>query len=343
MRVGIFGAGAIGCYLGARLAAHGQRVTLVGRASLADEVARAGGVTLTDYRGFERKVSVDVSTSASALAECEAVIVTVKSSDTAAAGEELARVLPEAGASCVVVSLQNGVRNAEVLRAKLGARRVCAAMVPFNVLRRDAARFHQGTGGELAFERSPATEALARACVEAGLEASVYDDVAPIQWGKLLVNLNNAINALAGVPIKSMLADRGYRRVIAACVGEGYEVVRRTGIQPKLPIKVPLPVMLAALRAPDFVYAIASRALPPIDPLARSSMWDDLERGRRTEIQALNGEVVALAKARGLAAPVNEAIVALIEGVEQARQRDGRSRSPNLSAEDLLRAVGDPR
>lgn len=337
MTIGIFGAGAIGCYLGARLAAHGQRVTLVGRPSLADEIARAGGVSLTDYRGFERKVAIEVSTDVGALAQCDVVIVTVKSSDTASAGDELARAL---ASSCTVVSLQNGVRNAAVLRERLGSRRVCAAMVPFNVLRGEGAKFHQGTGGELAFERSIATESLSRACNDAGLEARVYDDVAPIQWGKLLVNLNNAINALSGVPIKTMLADRGYRRVIAACVGEGYGVVLRTGIQPKLPIKVPLPVMLSALRAPDFVYAIASRALPVIDPLARSSMWDDLERGRRTEIQALNGEVVALAKSKAMSAPVNEAIVALIEGVEQARLRDGTSRSPNLSADALLRATG---
>jgi|LNFM01.1.fsa_nt_gb 2-dehydropantoate 2-reductase len=330
MIVGIFGAGAIGVYVGGRLAASGARVVLVGRPSVADEIARAGGARLTDYRGFEQTVALEVRTDASELAKCDVVIVTVKSADTVAAAETLAKVVaPES----TVVSLQNGVRNASALREKLAGVKVLPAMVPFNVLRQEGARFHQGTGGALAFERSTATEELARACRDAGLEADTHEDLAPIQWGKLLVNLNNAINALAGVPIQAMLADRGYRRVVAACVEEADAIVRRAGMRPKLPIKVPLPVMLAALRAPDWVFAIAARAMPPIDPLARSSMWDDLERGRRTEIQALNGEVVALARRLATTAPVNAAIVSLIERAEG-------SRSPKMSANELARAVG---
>jgi 2-dehydropantoate 2-reductase len=148
-----------------------------------------------------------------------------------------------------------------------------------------------------------------------------------------MIAATSAINALTGVPIQQMLADRGYRTGIAACVEEGHAVHLRTGIQATLSIPAPLPLLRAALGGTDFLYRVASRALPPIDPFARSSMWDDLERGRRTEIQALHGEVVALARAHGLRAPVNSTILSLIEAAEGKR-------SPCMSSADLLRATG---
>src|SRR6185503_10955321 len=101
---------------------------------------------------------------------------------------------------------------------------VLAGMVPFNVLRQDGARFHQGTSGKLALERGRGSAPLAEALTRAGLPAEAHDDMQGVLWGKLLVNLNNSVNALAGVPIKEMLASRGYRRIMADCAREGLAV-----------------------------------------------------------------------------------------------------------------------
>jgi 2-dehydropantoate 2-reductase len=260
------------------------------------------------------------------------VLVTVKGGDTAAAGAALAPILrPDA----VVVSFQNGVRNPDILRAALPDHRVLAGMVQFNVLRGDDGRFHQGTSGGLALERSAdgAADSLARTLEAAGLPTRVEADIRGVLWGKLLVNLNNAVNALADVPIRRMLAERDYRRVMAAALREGVDAVTAAGIRPRLDPPVPARWIPTLLALPDALFKIAARPMIRVDPEARSSMWDDLARGRTTEIDALNGEIVRLAAEQGRTAPVNAAIVALV------KQAEGRG-SPGIAAADLRARVG---
>jgi 2-dehydropantoate 2-reductase len=322
------GAGAIGCYLGGRLQAAGVKTLLVGRPALVAEVA-ADGLALSDYRGWQRRVPIAVGTAVAALADCEVVLVTVKGGDTSSVAALLAPVLRR---GTVVVSFQNGVNNPEVLRAALPDCRVVAGMVPFNVLRRDGAHFHQGTSGTLAVERTEAVAPLVAALVGAGLACAVHDDMRGVLWGKLLVNLSNAVNALAGVPIKEMLGVRDYRRVMAACVREGLVALRAAGIRPQLDVALPPRLLPGVLTLPDALFSLVARPMIRIDAQARSSMWDDLERGRKTEIEALNGEVVRLAARVGTAAPVNAAVVQLVHAAEG-------SRSPGLGAAELRRRL----
>jgi 2-dehydropantoate 2-reductase len=326
MQVGVMGAGAIGCYLGGRLAASGVPVVLVGRPSLAAEVAQHG-MRLTDYRGFDQTLPLAVATEPSALSECDVVLVTVKGGDTAAAGAALAPVLRR---DARVVSFQNGVNNPELLRAVL-PQRVLAGMVPFNVLRRDGAQFHQGTSGTLAVERGD--DALVEALTRSGLEAVVSDDMRAVLWGKLLVNLNNSVNALANIPIKEMLEQRDYRRIMAACMREGLDAVAAARIKPKLDVPLPPRLVPWVLSLPTAIFSVVARAMLHVDPQARSSMWDDLSRGRKTEIDALNGEIVRLADKVGTPATVNAAIVRLIKDAEG-------NGSPGLGAGELRQRLG---
>jgi 2-dehydropantoate 2-reductase len=323
MKIGVMGAGAIGCYVGGRLAAAGVDVTLVGRASLGEEIAKHG-LRLTDYRGFDRVVRPAFTTEVARLAKHDVVLVTVKGGDTASVAEALAPVLLD---GTRVISFQNGVRNPDILRAALPGRRVLAGMVPFNVLRREGGHFHQGTSGTLALERADGADVV-EALRLAGLPTEAYDDMRGVLWGKLLVNLNNSVNALADIPIKEMLAQRDYRRVMAACIREGLDAVEKAGIRPKLDVALPPRLVPAVLTMPNAIFSLIARPLLTVDPQARSSMWDDLARGRKTEIDALNGEIVRLAAEVGTKAPVNAAIVALV------REAEGRG-SPGLSAADL--------
>jgi 2-dehydropantoate 2-reductase len=318
------GAGAIGCYLGGRLAASGVEVVLVGRPSLAAELAQSG-LHLTDYRGFDRTISLTMATEAGALADCDVVLVTVKGGDTAKVAAQL-QLRPDAR----VVSFQNGVNNPEVLRGIL-SQRVLAGMVPFNVLRKPGAHFHQGTSGMLFVERGD--DELVAALAKAGLEVEATGDMRGIMWGKLLVNLNNSVNALADIPIQRMISQRDYRRVMAACVREGIDAVEKAGIKPVLEMPLPPRVMPWVLTLPDWIFSLIARRLVTVDPQARSSMWDDLSRGRATEIDALNGEIVRLAEKVGTSAPVNSTIVQLIKDAE------GKG-SPGLAAGDLRRRLG---
>src|SRR5690349_21769535 len=131
MAIVVYGAGGIGCYVGGRLAASGSPVTFVGRPRMAGELA-THGLRLTDYLGAELQVSPDsiqYETTPAAAADADLVLVTVKSAATPAAADELAGVLRP---GAVVVSFQNGIRNGEVLAARLTEQRVLTGMVPFN-------------------------------------------------------------------------------------------------------------------------------------------------------------------------------------------------------------------
>jgi 2-dehydropantoate 2-reductase len=327
LHVGVFGAGAIGGYVGARLAHAGVPVTLVGRGAALAELRR--GVRLSDHRGFSAEAAgLAVGDAPAALGGASHVLVAVKSGDTEAAGRALRGVL---GRDAVVISFQNGVRNAERLRALLPGHLVLAAMVPFNVVRTET-RLHQGTSGTLAIEAHPRAAPLRDALVRAGLPTLLEPEVARRQWGKLLVNLGNAVNALSGLPIRAMLADRGHRRVMAALVEEGLSALQRAGIRPVLDMPVPAWVVPRLLRLPDGLFRFVLPALAKVDHEARSSMADDLRRGRATEVDALNGEIVRLAATAGMDAPYNARIVELVRQAERGAQ-------PRSSAE-LLHALG---
>jgi 2-dehydropantoate 2-reductase len=323
MKIGVMGAGAIGCYVGGRLAANGRDVVLVGRGSLGEEIAK-DGLRVSDDRGFDERVRVTFTTTPDALRACDVVLVTVKGIDTASAAREIA---PHLAPDVTVVSLQNGVRNPSVLREHLPDVRVLGGMVPFNV-KRTPAHVHRGTSGVLFVQAGG--EALVDALDASGIPSRTTTDIDGILWGKLLLNLNNAINALSGLPIRDQLLVSGHRRLMAACMSEGLHALAKAGIRPVTELKAPLSLAPVFLRLPTPLFRLVARPMIRIDPIARSSMWDDLERHRKTEIDLLNGEVVALAERVGTPAPVNRAIVARIKEAESAG-----AGSPHLSPEQI--------
>jgi 2-dehydropantoate 2-reductase len=311
MRIGIFGAGSIGCYCGGMLAAHGDAPVLVGRRAMEERLA--GGMVLTRHDGPKRKAptgSFAFSDDAAALAGCDAVLVTVKSGDTEAAGTALAGVL---GMDCVVVSLQNGIGNDARLRRLLPGNHVLAGMVAFNVAQIGDNRFHRGTEGAIAIGDGKGALSVAAALVAAGIPAEVRADIEAVQWGKLILNLNNAVNALSGLPLRSQLSDRQWRLVLAASVREALGVMKRAGIRPAKLGKVPPALIPAILELPDWLFTRIAASMLKVDENARSSMAEDLERGRQPEIDWLNGEIVRLAHASGMEAPVNAVIIAEVK------------------------------
>ena len=331
----VFGAGAIGGYVGASLAAAGVPVALVGRRWLLH--AARGGIRLTDFAGRDDEVaSQDLALlEAPPAALPRVVLLTVKSKDTRAAAETLAPSLPKDG---VVVSLQNGVGNPDTLREVLGPGRVVAGMVPFNVVLTETEggglRFHRGTSGDLAVERHPTLDGLHDAFRLAGLPLEVHDDFAPVAWGKLFLNLNNAVNALDGRPLTLQLRDRASRRVLAAMQRELLEALEAARIEPVTFTPVPLRHVPRILSLPTPLFTRVARRMITIDPEARSSMADDLARGRTTEVDALQGAVVRLAASRGTTAPVCAAVASLVHDAEVAG-----AGSPRLEGRELAARV----
>ena len=325
--IGVAGAGSIGCFVGGMLAASGHKVALLARRRVIGEI-ETNGLRLTSFEGFDRTIAageLTLSEDPAILADVGAVLVTVKSADTAEIAEIIARHAPD---DAVIVSLQNGIGNAGVLRERLPGRRVLAAMVPFNVVAPGEGRFHRATSGDIMVEQDDA--ATADRLSVPGLKVRATGNIAGVQWGKLLVNLNNALNALSGLPLRRQLAERSWRRLLADQVAEGLAAIRAEGIRPVSPTPVPSGWTPSLLRLPDPVFELLLGRTVKIDPEARSSMSEDLQRGRRTEIDYLQGVVVEIAGRHGLEVPLSRRIVALIKGAEAAANG-----SPGLTAEQV--------
>lgn len=324
-KIVVAGAGSIGCFVGGLLALGGRSVTLLARQRIADELA-VHGLRLTSLEGWSADPGPRVATDPPVLGSADLVLVTVKSGGT----EEMARLIAaHAPANAPVVSLQNGIGNADCLRAHLPGRQVLAGMVSFNVLHRGEGHFHRGTSGPLIVEDGE--EAVLEALCVPHLQVEAAPDMRSVQWGKLLLNLNNALNALSGLPLRHQLLDRRWRWVLAAQQEEALRLLRASGIRPWSMGLIPARLFPAMLRLPTPLFQLLARSAVRIDPLARSSMWEDLERGRITEIDQLQGAVVRLAETLGTDVPVTRRV---LEAVRQAERAGGGS--PRLDPAALL-------
>jgi 2-dehydropantoate 2-reductase len=314
-KIGVAGAGSIGCFVGGMLAAGGRDVALLARPRVIAEI-ETHGLRLTSFEGFDRRIAsseLTLSEDPSIFADARVVLVTVKSADTA----EIAGVIAQhAPSDAVIVSLQNGVGNVAVLREKLPGRQVLAGMVPFNVIAMGDGRFHRATSGDIVVEQDAA--GTAEKISAPGLTIRPSADIVGVQWGKLLVNLNNALNALADLPLRRQLAQRAWRRLFADQMAEGLAALRAEGIRPVSSTPIPANWTPFLLRLPDAVFEIMLGRTMKIDPEARSSMWEDLQRGRRTEIDYLQGVITGIADRHGLQVPLSRHIVELVKRAEAA-------------------------
>ena len=325
--IGIAGAGSIGCFVGGMLAAGGRRVALLARPRVIGEI-ETHGLRLTSFDGADKRLAANqfaLSENPDVFADAAIVLVTVKSADTAAMAELIARHAP---ADAVIVSLQNGVGNAALLRERLPGRTVLGGMVPYNVIALGEGRFHQATSGDIVIERDAA--GTAERLSAPGLQVRATDNIAGVQWGKLLFNLNNALNALADLPLRQQLAQRSWRKLYADQVAEALAAIKADGIRPVSSAPLPVSFIPPLLRLPDALFQIVLGRTMKIDPEARSSMWEDLQRGRRTEIDYLQGVITEIAERRGLAAPLSRRIVELVRKAES----DGKG-SPGLTPEQI--------
>jgi 2-dehydropantoate 2-reductase len=329
--IGILGAGAVGSYVAAALAATESDVVLVGRRPLPVEVQTSGFV-LEDLDGGTRRVDasrISYRTSVSALADRDIVLCCVKSGQTREAARGLAGVVDR---RCIIVSLQNGLGNADALRSELPGSSVLRGIVGFNVVERGPGVYRRTTSGPLVLEAATddRVTSLAASLQRSGFEVKLSPDVRALQWAKLLMNLNNAVSALSDRPTQDLLFQAGYRRIMAAVVREALAVMKRAGIHPGRLTGLPTSWIPALLGIPTPLFRAVARRQLKVDPEARSSMWEDLTRGRPTEVDHLNGEIVRLAESVGVDAPLNRRIVEVVHE-EEHRERG----SPRLSAEQL--------
>jgi 2-dehydropantoate 2-reductase len=326
----VMGAGSVGCLIGGSLQAAGAAVHYVGRPRVLDAL-RVQGLTLTDFSGRRTHLApptLALHDTVPRLAPA-LVLLCVKSGGTRDAAAELAQALP---AGTPVLSLQNGIGNAAAAQDAAPALEVIAGMVPFNVAEIGPGHFHRGTSGTLAAADHPALQPWQATFERGGLPLVLHEDMRSVQWGKLLLNLNNPVNALSELPLREELLSRGYRKAFAALQSEALQVLQAARIEPARLTPLPPRWLPAVLRLPTPLFRLLAARMLRIDAKARSSMADDLAHGRPTEVDALCGEVVRMARGLGMDAPVNARIAKLVQEQRLVPQRYDAAR--------LLTALG---
>jgi 2-dehydropantoate 2-reductase len=322
----VVGAGSVGCFIGGLLLRSGRHVTFLGRSRIADELDTFG-LHLTDFAKLNERApreSVVITSDSDILRSADLVLLCVKSGDTRAAAAEIAAKNPTAP----VVSLQNGLENPSILKAHLGEDRVVPGVVSFNVVHLGNGRFHRGSAGGVIIARGRPD--ILKLLHMPGLTVTSSANITGVQWGKLLANLNNALNALSGLPLRQQLEDRAWRRVLADQIAEAHAILAAAGIKPVSTYKFPLSLICLALRLPDRLFRIAAKPVLKIDPEARSSMWEDLVHRRPTEVDHLQGAIVRLASQCQRTAPICEKILHLVKRAEAAG-----AGPPGLRPEDV--------
>ena len=302
-RIAVVGAGAVGCYFGGMLARAGAPVTLVGRAPHVDAINRDG--LFIDSIHFKERVSVSASTELGAVRDAQLVLFCVKTVDT----EETAKLLaPYLATDSNLVSLQNGVDNAERMDFAAGIQAISAVVyIAAEIIGLGQVK-HSGRGdlvignpvsnqGASESELAEIAETFARA----GVPCQVSQNITFELWKKLIMNCAyNALSALSRARYGRLVADAASVDVMKQVVAEGVAVGNASGVY------LPADMLIAAVLE-----------LGRVVPEALSSTAQDIARGRPTEIDSLNGFVVRRGAEMGVPAPVNQTLYSLVKLLER--------------------------
>lgn len=297
MNIAVIGAGAIGCYFGGLLFRAGHRVSLIGRPPHVEAIARCG----LRWQSAEADLQLPISASVddTACHDADWVLVCVKSTDTMAVATQLAgRLRPDT----LLLSLQNGIGNAEQLRAVLSQPVLPVASYVAVTMAGPGHVRHLG-GGELALGPSVHGDAVAARLRAAGIPTRIEASVETLLWSKLAVNCAwNALSAIAQQPYAALIEHRDVLRLMEDAVAECVAVAAASGIQ---------------LPADSWTQI---RSLAERMPTQYSSTAQDLRRGKPSEISALNGTVVRLGEQLGVPTPVNRALTVCVQLLEARSQ-----------------------
>lgn len=309
-RVAVVGAGAVGSFYGAMLARAGHAVVLIGRPAHVEAIRRDG--LKLEMGGRTETIALDASSELGAARGADLVLVSVKSSDTDAVSRALAPLLERAA---VVVSLQNGVENADAIARHVDATVVPAVVYVATAMPAPGVVRHHGRGDLVVGARTRAAagdaalgerlEALVAFFATAGVAVTISADVVAELWSKLMVNCAyNAISALAQAPYGEMAALAPIRELQRTVVGEVVAVAAASGVE------LPLAAAIEAMER-----------IAPAMPAQLSSTAQDVARKKPSEIDHLNGFIVRRGREVGVATPVNQALHALVKLVESRHAR----------------------
>lgn len=302
MKIAVVGAGAMGSLFGALLTEAGNDVWLFDvRPDHVHALDNHGLVVERD--GHLRTVGVKATCEPARIGSADLVIIFVKSNATLSAAHTARRLTVSGGA---VMTLQNGMGNADMIAEVTAAASVLAGTTAHGATLLGPGRIHHAGNGPTiigSWKNSDQGRQAARQTADlfnaSGIVTRVDDDILSVIWNKLLVNIGiNAITALTGIPNGRLLDLDITRELSRNAVEEAIRVARAQKIN----------IREDAVAA---VFEVAEATAAN-----RSSMGQDVDNGRPTEISAINGFIVRESKRLGMAAPVNFALTALVETLQ---------------------------
>jgi 2-dehydropantoate 2-reductase len=314
-RVAVMGAGAVGSYFGGMLARAGVPVTMIARGAYVEAVRR--NKLFLDTVTFQERVAVDVSSDPAAVRDAEVVLFCVKSLDNEATARAIA---PHLAADAIVVSLQNGVDNVERIRAAAGIDALPAVVYVAAAMPEPGHVKHSGRGdlvvGEFAGHdagagaQPPRAEQIAALFAPANVPCRISTDILGDMWQKFITNCGaNAVSAIAQMSYGDIAQYDPSRDLMSRVVEECIAVARAAGV-----------------RAPG--PGFTEKWLANLSKFggAFSSTAQDLARGKRTEIESLNGYIVRRGAELGVATPNNFALYALVRLLEEKAASEQQAR-----------------
>jgi 2-dehydropantoate 2-reductase len=337
MRIAILGAGAVGSVLGSLLWRAGEDVVLVGRAAHVAAIRAAGLSVEGVLGGFNATPHAEERLSA----KPDLVLLTVKTQDIVTAMRENAAML----AGVPIVVLQNGLRGEALAASVLPDNPLVSGVVALHAqyLKAGHVVLMQSEGLLIGRPDGPADELVerVRAVLDKAVPTSVSSNMRGARWTKLIVNLNNVLPALCDASFKQVYSDPSLRALAVGLMREGIAVAGRAGIRLEPIPGTPVPLVKLVARLPAALAgAVAARKAARLEtdwPL-KGSTWQSVARGRSTEVEYLNGEVVRLGRELGVPTPLNELVLALMQRVS-AEQRH----LSVLEIEEALSGHGAPR
>ena len=295
-RVAVVGAGAVGSYFGGILARAGAPVVMIGRAAFVESVKKSG--VFLDTVQFQERVQVEASTEIAAVKGADFVLFCVKTTDTVGASKELGKWVT---ATTTVVSLQNGVNNAEEIRKASGIDAVSAVVYVAAAMAAPGHVKHLGRGDLVVGPKNERTERFAGMCEQAKLPCRISENIEGELWTKLVWNCAlNAVSGLGRVTYGEIIASEDAKRVVEAAVYEVLAVAKAKNIRPP------------GLEDPKAALAGAFKIAEQMKD-TRSSTAQDMARGKHTEIESLNGYIARAGVELGVPTPVNHTLYTLVK------------------------------
>jgi 2-dehydropantoate 2-reductase len=295
-KVAVLGAGAVGGYFGGMLARAGVPVVMIGRPSFVEAVRRSG--LHIDSVHLQETVHPEASTELAAAAGADIVLFCVKTTDTVSVAKKLPAILPQ---DALILSMQNGVNNAEEIRAASGIAALPAVVYVAASVPTPGTIKHWGRGDLVIGPQNDRTEKVAPIFLGAKIPCRISDNIEGELWTKLVWNCAlNAISALGRVTYGEIPASADAKKLVEAAVYETLNVAHAKGVHPP------------GLEDPQAAIAGSYKIAEQMSG-TRSSTAQDLMRGKHTEIDSLNGFVARVGAELGVPTPVNHALYTLVK------------------------------